>query len=156
MNALSPAQEQYIETATVQAAITLQWQATDAADLGNGYPITEGGDEYTDQVAPLVSEAVGSFVRDMWDVLQSAGVSAEQAGHDFILTANRHGAGFWDRGLGDAGGKLTEAAHAYGDIDAEFALWGDEADDDEHCHDEVAYLMVLNTVIVDHLHMADA
>lgn len=39
----------------------------------------------------------------------------EQAGHDFWLTRNRHGAGFWDRGLGEVGDKLTTAAHSYGD-----------------------------------------
>ena len=41
-----------------------------------------------------------------------------QAGHDFWLTRNRHGAGFWDRedvyGV-DAARELTEAAHAYGE-----------------------------------------
>ena len=28
----------------------------------------------------------------------------EKAGHDFWLTRNGHGAGFWDRGLGEVGG----------------------------------------------------
>src|SRR5690606_15237110 len=39
-----------------------------------------------------------------------------QAGHDFWLTRNGHGAGFWD---GDwpkvLGRKLTESAHAWGE-----------------------------------------
>lgn len=40
------------------------------------------------------------------------------AGHDFWLTRNRHGAGFWDRGIpGDIGERLTRAAHAFGDCD---------------------------------------
>lgn len=35
--------------------------------------------------------------------------------HDFVLTRNRHGAGFWDRGLlGGLGDKLTQAAQAFG------------------------------------------
>lgn len=37
------------------------------------------------------------------------------AGHDFWLTRNRHGAGFWDRGLGVVGDLLTDAAHAAGE-----------------------------------------
>lgn len=41
----------------------------------------------------------------------------EKAGHDFWLTRNGHGAGFWDRGLGDIGEELTEAAHAFGEQD---------------------------------------
>jgi len=36
-------------------------------------------------------------------------------GHDLALTRNRHGAGFWDRGLpGDAGEVLTDWAHSLG------------------------------------------
>jgi len=38
-------------------------------------------------------------------------------GHDFWLTRNHHGAGFWDRGLGDLGQRLTDAAHVYGSVD---------------------------------------
>lgn len=34
---------------------------------------------------------------------------ATQAGHDFWLTRNGHGAGFWDRGLGHIGEALSEA-----------------------------------------------
>ena len=39
------------------------------------------------------------------------------AGHDFWLTRNRHGAGFWDRGL-EAGlsKRLTDNAHASGEV----------------------------------------
>lgn len=36
-----------------------------------------------------------------------------RAGVDFWLTRNRHGAGFWDRGLGLVGKNLTDMAHAY-------------------------------------------
>jgi hypothetical protein len=36
-------------------------------------------------------------------------------GHDFWLTRNRHGAGFWDRGYGIIGQQLTDAAHVYGE-----------------------------------------
>lgn len=39
----------------------------------------------------------------------------EQHGHDFALTRNHHGAGFWDRGYGDMGDTLTEAAQTYGE-----------------------------------------
>lgn len=38
----------------------------------------------------------------------------ELAGHDFWLTRNRHGVGFWDRGLpDDLGERLTEASHKF-------------------------------------------
>lgn len=40
-----------------------------------------------------------------------------RAGHDFWLTRNGHGAGFWDRGLGALGDKLSTAAKIYGSVD---------------------------------------
>jgi hypothetical protein len=36
-------------------------------------------------------------------------------GIDFWLTRNRHGAGFWDRGYGERGDRLTKSAHTYGE-----------------------------------------
>jgi hypothetical protein len=39
----------------------------------------------------------------------------EQAGMDFWLTRCGHGAGFWDRGLGKLGERLSEAAIASGE-----------------------------------------
>lgn len=39
------------------------------------------------------------------------------AGHDFWLTRNGHGAGFWDRGEGELGARLTRAAKVYGSVD---------------------------------------
>lgn len=39
------------------------------------------------------------------------------AGHDFWLTRNRHGAGFWDRGLLDVGDRLAEAARLCGTVE---------------------------------------
>jgi hypothetical protein len=48
------------------------------------------------------------------------GESPDQAGQDFWLTRNHHGAGFWYRWIGGTpqgkiGQQLTKAAHAYGD-----------------------------------------
>ncbi len=48
--------------------------------------------------------------------------SDTQAGHDFWLTRNRHGAGFWDRKISGNGpqawcDRLTDAAHAAGEVD---------------------------------------
>jgi len=38
-----------------------------------------------------------------------------QVGHDFWLTRNGHGAGFWDRGLGELGDKLTSISKQFGE-----------------------------------------
>jgi hypothetical protein len=82
-------------------------------------------DDYgVDDLAP---EALASIIQDCrqfqadnaadWQGLWSD----ESAGHDFWLTRNGHGAGFWDRyseGRGAyVGGKLTTAAKAWGSSD---------------------------------------
>jgi hypothetical protein len=40
-------------------------------------------------------------------------LSEEQGGIDFWLTRNRHGTGFWDRGLVEVGDRLTKAANSF-------------------------------------------
>ena len=52
----------------------------------------------------------------------TADETEDRAGHDFWLTRNRHGAGFWDRWSGgspqaELGRRLTDSAHAYGSSD---------------------------------------
>ena len=50
--------------------------------------------------------------------IAATGASFGQTAHDFILTRNGHGAGFWDRGYGAPGDRLTAAAKAYGSLNA--------------------------------------
>ena len=44
-----------------------------------------------------------------------ADIDSEQVAHDFLLTRNGHGAGFWDRGLGEIGDKLTKLCEDIGE-----------------------------------------
>jgi hypothetical protein len=50
----------------------------------------------------------------------SEGSASTYFGHDFYLTREGHGAGFWDRGLGDLGEYLTKIAKAYGSAEMLF------------------------------------
>lgn len=149
-------QEEYIEGAIRGAAECVLWQAPDATDTGNGFPISDGGNEYSERViaeVPYITEAVTAFVRDNWDDLTYAydvyayGCNypvGQQAGHDLILTANGHGTGFWDSGLGRIGTELSDACKGYS-FDAEFAL--EDGD--------VAWLSVEDHILVDNGFMAD-
>lgn len=53
------------------------------------------------------------FATDNWADLKD--MDPGQAGHDFLLTRDGHGAGFWDRGLGDKGDRLTAACKPWGE-----------------------------------------
>lgn len=57
-----------------------------------------------------------AFFKENAELIRKSGQHPDQVGHDFWLTRNRHGAGFWDRNLGDIGEKLTTAAHAFKEI----------------------------------------
>ncbi len=112
MSRLDAFTEAYIECAL--------WSSTDINEQGDmGSPLDENyGPE---DIAP---ECLASMVRDCADFqetqaddLAKSGLSDEQAGHDFWLTRNGHGAGFWDRGLGAVGHRLTEASKPYGSVD---------------------------------------
>lgn len=54
--------------------------------------------------------------------------STDYNGHDFWLTRNGHGVGFWDRDLGDVGERLTDASEAWGTFDLyvgdDGQIWG--------------------------------
>lgn len=50
------------------------------------------------------------------DTIESAGLTQAQVGHDLWLTRNGHGAGFWDRDIGEAGTLLTTACEFLGEV----------------------------------------
>lgn len=89
----------------------LTGESVDASD------IYEGPGRWWEDVPTLDLDEAGEFYTHHLDLLKSTGASNfAQHGHDFALTRNGHGAGFWDRGYPDAIGQaLTEAAQAYGE-----------------------------------------
>lgn len=73
--------------------------------------------------APESVQSAENEINDFLSLLKAENITWEehldegQFGHDFWLTRNRHGVGFWDRGLGSLGEKLTKWAHSYGSSD---------------------------------------
>lgn len=68
----------------------------------------------------LAPETLAQIVEDCQAFQEAQAADLEDAtqdGHDFWLTRNRHGAGFWDRGYGERGERLSIAARAYGERD---------------------------------------
>jgi hypothetical protein len=71
-----------------------------------------------DDIAPESLAAITADCAMFLDINAKdlANINAEQAGHDFWLTRNGHGAGFWDRGLGAVGERLTASCkHDFGE-----------------------------------------
>lgn len=97
-------------TAYVETAL---WSSTD----DDGTPLDEnyGPDDIHPDTMEEMRNNCESFVGEM--SIDLMGMPADQAGHDLWLTRSRAGAGYWDRGLGELGDRLTKAAHAYGSFD---------------------------------------
>ena len=65
-------------------------------------------------------EDIDLFIEKAGNLLDN--IDEEQIGHDFWLTRNHHGAGFWDRGLGEVGDKLTEISETFKELN----VWENE------------------------------
>ena len=107
----------------------------DAALWSSTYSTEEDPDDYYNlddgehELAPETFDAMLSDCADFFAYCESVGLDpipeyncpqygdAEKSGHDFWLTRNGHGTGYWDRGLGPVGDKLTKAAETFGTSD---------------------------------------
>lgn len=76
-----------------------------------------GVERITPETRARMLADVKAFVQQNEASLLSSGLRDDQIGHDFWLTRNGHGAGFWDRGLGVIGDKLTDACKAFPEVD---------------------------------------
>lgn len=94
------------------------WSSTDNADESGGQPLDENYE--IENIAPetlaKLRKDCENFCESEAELLEQAGDDA-QNGHDFWLTRNGHGAGFWDRGYGEVGKKLSAACEPYGSVD---------------------------------------
>jgi len=80
-------------------------------------------DEFDDGHVDWSSEAITQMEKDAElfyskaeKLLQKTGGDPRQHGTDFWLTRHGHGTGFWDRGYGDLGDKLTAFAEKFGEV----------------------------------------
>ena len=72
-------------------------------------------DGWSPELIASVKRDCEDFQDANWEDLED--IDSEQAGVDFWLTRNRQGTGFWDRGLGEVGDRLTKNARTYGSVD---------------------------------------
>ncbi len=86
------------------------WSSTDLN--GDNLEGCEISDELQAQMEADCAEFQDAHDHDLAD----SGLEPGRAGHDFWLTRNGHGAGFWDEGLGELGERLSRAAKAYGSV----------------------------------------
>lgn len=89
-------------------------------DPREGKPLDDYYDP--DDFLPAFLESSARELQSFLDWISEDGIDVggnSDAGiaHDFWLTRNRHGCGFWDGDYPDGGKALSNNAHAYGGID---------------------------------------
>jgi hypothetical protein len=72
--------------------------------------------DFSDEGLTKAIEDCSKFQKENEELLNQTGRSEEENGHDFWLTRNGHGTGFWDRDNGEVGKKLTEQAKKYREL----------------------------------------
>jgi hypothetical protein len=96
---------------------TEEWNATEDHAEGS-IPDDVGFDDLSDEsLASIVAdcrewqEANATDLALAYEAFHANGMAYDEAsaGHDYWLTRNGHGAGFWDRGLGELGDRLSKA-----------------------------------------------
>lgn len=100
-------------------------------DLRTGASIHETSDFDLFDVDPSVLRKAKSDCEDFQRInagdLDEYSRDDEYAGHDFYLTREEHGTGFWDRGEGAVGDRLAAAARVWGEAPA---VWSEDRGDD--------------------------
>jgi hypothetical protein len=84
-------------------------------------------DALPDDARDELQRDVAAFVREAWPYLSADAISPEQAGHDFMLSRNGAGAGFWDRNY-----RHGRALHALAEVYGAYGLEIDGHGDDAH------------------------
>ena len=101
---------QYLETAL--------WSSTeeDGTPLDENYGIADFDPDSKERLVAELEAFFGVYVKTIEKYMQENKQDEEQVAHDFWLSRNRHGAGFWEH-RGAAAEKLTKASHDYGSVD---------------------------------------
>jgi hypothetical protein len=109
----------YLEAMVIQYAETALWSSMD--DEGRPLEDNYGLEDIAPESLAAMRADCATFIGDLLGACEEHRypmIPAGNAGHDFWLTRNRHGAGFWDGDYPEALGKLlTDVSHAYGEQD---------------------------------------
>ncbi len=119
----------HLDAFTRQYIATALWSTNDESTPSGGVPLDEsyGPDDISDDTLAAMVADCERFVREnAADITQAVAAYPNRnddtgtlgtAGHDFFLTRNSHGCGYWDGDLPDQlGERLTAASERFGEV----------------------------------------
>ena len=120
-----------LDSLTREALVTAIWtglvlsENLECATIDEKFPEI-GPDDVPDDIRADIRQRLAAFIETHSDdvleylahdrIVHSGYPPADMLAHDYVLTVDGHGAGFWDRGLGHLGNRLAGAARADGSI----------------------------------------
>lgn len=95
------------------------WSSVDNSNDQGGEPLDKNYDitNFAHEALEKIKAECKKFQEENANLLSD--LDDAQSGHDFWLTRNHHGSGFWDRDFisDDLGEKLTKASYAFPECD---------------------------------------
>lgn len=104
--------EQYLTTALWSSTCDTGDFAGDQSFLDENYDL----DDISQSLKDSSKADLIAFLESTNELLEDNDFNREYVGHDFWLTRNGHGTGFWDRDY-KHGDKLTELSKPFGTVD---------------------------------------
>jgi hypothetical protein len=89
-------------------------ESADDGRVPSGADLFDFAPEALKQAADECATFQARHANDLIEASEKYSRPLEHSGHDFWLTRQGHGTGFWDRGMGDVGQRLTEGAKDFG------------------------------------------
>lgn len=86
------------------------WLAEDGSRVGRSMGVSSITREAMSEIVRHCCEFISANLADLELFKNETGRDESYCGHDFYLTERGHGLGFWDRGAGEAGGRLTKSS----------------------------------------------
>lgn len=110
--------KEYLNAMVEQYAETLLWTSTEDDVNGETHELDDLYDlgDISDAAWMDMNRDCANFLEMVWrDVPASQDRFPSDMGHNFALSRNGHGTGFWDRGWGAEGDALHAYAKTYGE-----------------------------------------
>ena len=91
------------------------WSSTDESTPAGGDPLDKnyGPDDLAPETLQRMKADCEKFQAEN---AQDIDGREDQAGHDFLLTRNHYGCGYWDGDWPEAGDRLTKACQSYPEV----------------------------------------
>ncbi len=111
----------------IDATVSAYLDAVIFTDCGEDADVPEGA-QFADVAIIEAYATCADFLTQamragLWQQWLDAGMTIAAFAYDYWLTRNSHGAGFWDRGLGELGDNLSDMATIQGSV---YAYAGDD------------------------------